>query len=185
MFFMKRVLQAATLLAMFFANSSPAEEVLYLHCFRPTYGQKVVTDPKRSGDSSPATPPTAMVTLRVVVGVPFEVITKPYQGVSGRIDRENGALVAKFKGSFGSSSHSYSGAVEAEKVFDPKLDGFASAILPFRFVFSAHKEIEPFLKAQSELDAKKLEEATEMTKRNLEIHKARQEAEVKEGVSGE
>jgi hypothetical protein len=118
---------------------------------------------------TPATPPKALATLKVVVGEPFKFTAdQPHQGVSGCIERENGKLVVTLEGSFGSSRHGFSGTVEAEKAFDPEMKAFSSAVTPFRCVFSAGKEIEPFLKAQAELDAKKLEEAARRTKRNMD-----------------
>ena len=55
-----------------------------------------------------------------------------------------------------------------------KYSWVSGAVFRCRCVFSKHKDIDPFLKAQAGIDAKKLEEATELTRRNTEKRKAGQ-----------
>ncbi len=168
------------------AAQSTGGEVLYLHCFRATGGQKVVVDPNSAQDKSPATPPARLIALRVSVESDFAVVVGDRgDKISGRISRNNGSLNATLEGSFG-SGFKFSGKVEIEKVFDPELTWFSGAVFPCRCVFSKHQEIESFLKAQAELDAKSLEEATERTRKNqrrekesAEPHPASQESPAK------
>jgi hypothetical protein len=152
---------------------TPGVETLYLHCFSPTTGQRIVYDDSPPYHGDPPTPPKALVSLKVVVGTSFEVMTGEYSGVSGRIDRKDGALVAAFETSFG-SRHRFAGTVEPEKIFEPEVMAFSGAVWGIRCVVSTSKEIGPFLKAQAELDAKRLAEATERSKRNIELHRAAQ-----------
>lgn len=140
-------------------------EILYLHCFRTTWGMKV--PPTRDG--TPATPPERMLTLRVTPGVEFEVhVGKFNDQVKGMVSRTGDALHAKLQGGFGSSVHAFEGKVELEKPFDPDLLGFSSAVMPFRVVLSKSMDIEPFLEKQPEIDQRKLEKATKITRENEE-----------------
>lgn len=150
------------------------DEVLYLHCFRPTYGQKVVLDPKGGKDRKSEKPPVRLVTLKVDVGRPFEVICSRMDGVSGEVSTEGGSYFVRLEGAFG-SGFKFSGKVELEKAFDPDVIWFSSAVYPCRCVVSKHKDIAPFLKAQVEIDRKRLQAATELTRKNhalREIEKA-------------
>jgi hypothetical protein len=154
-------------------------ESLYLHCFRPTYGQKVILDPSEIKDATPATPPTALITLKVTLGSDFEVSIgerKFGKWLAGKTYWEGGRPMASFEGMFGTSSHGYKGPIELEKVFDPNgVTMMFSAIKPFRCVFSRHKEVKEFLDAQAILDAKQLAEATELTRKNTENRKEKAE----------
>jgi hypothetical protein len=157
-------------------------ESIYLHCFRPTYGQQVVLEPSEVKDAARATPPNALLSLKVQLGGDFEVrlgeLNRGYW-LSGKTSWEGERLMASFKGMFGSSIQSFNGPVELEKVFDPNgVLVFASGIHPFRCVFSRHQEMKPFLDAQIVLDEKRLAEATETTRINTEIHKLKAEQDV-------
>ncbi len=160
--------------------ASPQDgESLYLHCFRPTYGQKVVLDPSENKDATPATPPSALLTLKIRLGADFDVSVGERKGgylLKGKTFWEGDRLMGSFEGMFGSSSHAHSAPVRLEEVFDPNGGGaFFSAVMPFRCVFSRHKEMKPFLDAQTVLDEKRLAAATESTRKNIEIQKKKAE----------
>lgn len=142
------------------------EDILFLHCFRATSEQRVVVDPHARKDKMPATPPSRLVTLKVNVGIPFEIIDSRAHTISGQVMVDGESYRATLEGSFG-SGFKFSGRVELEKVFDTEITWFSGAVFPCRFVFSKKKDITPFLLAQVEIDAKNLEEATELTRRNL------------------
>ncbi|MCU0797885.1 MAG: hypothetical protein MUF31_18340 [Akkermansiaceae bacterium] len=158
------------------AAPPPDGESLYLHCFRPTYGQKVILDPSENKDATPATPASALLTLKIRLGSEFYVsVGERGYWLAGKTFSDGGRLMASFEGMFGSSSHVFNGPIELEKVFDPKVSAFFSAVMPFRCVFSRHKDVKPFLDAQTVLDEKRLAEATESTRKNIEIQKMKAE----------
>jgi hypothetical protein len=142
-----------------------APEILYLHCFCSTSGHQVVVDPHAPKDMTPATPPARLMTLRVNVGIPFEIIDSRTHTISGQVMVDGESHRATLKGSFG-SGFKFSGRVELEKVFDTEIAWFSGAVFPCRFVFSKNRDITPFLQLQTEIDVKNLQEATELTRKN-------------------
>lgn len=150
-----------------------APEILYLHCFHPTFGQQVVVDPHAPKDTTPATPPSRLITLKVNVGIPFEFVDSRAHGISGHIMADGDSHRATLEGGFGSGVR-FSGRVELEKVFNPEITWFSGGVFPCRFVFSKNKDISPFLSTQVEIDAKNLQRATELTQRNIKRGSVRQ-----------
>lgn len=167
--------KVAVLISIFIGQSytnaraeGEAKDILFLHCFRSTSGQQVVVDPHAPRDKTPATPPSRLMTLKVNVGIPFEIIDSCAHSISGQVMVEGESHRAALEGSFG-SGFKFSGPVELEKVFDTEITWFSGAVFPCLFVFSKNKDITPFLQAQTEIDAKNLREAIELTRRNLNL----------------
>ena len=98
-----------------------AKDILYLHCFHPTFGQQIVADPDAPTDMTPATPPSRLATLKVNVGIPFEFIDSRAHGLSGQIMADGDFHRATLEGGFGSGFR-FSGRVELEKVFDTEIE---------------------------------------------------------------
>ena len=146
------------------------EDTLYLHCFTQTTGMQVVYDDSPR-DLTKETPPTKLVTLRVSVDKAFEaLIGSGYHQLEGIVTMKDGELYITLSGGF-RSGFAFSGNVEMEKVFDPKITWFSGAANTPRCVLSKHKEIQPFLKAQATIDAERLRQALELSKKNIESYK--------------
>ena len=127
------------------ASDTPASkqetEVLYLHCM-DSLGDK------------------RLFTLMVTVGSPFEVgLDESANGslIAGRIKRTNDILEATLTGN-GGSGFEFSGKVELERLYDTEMTWFAGAMYNYAFVFSRHREVEPFLKSQAVIGAQHREE---------------------------
>ena len=138
--------------ALVIALGSPfcvAEEALYLHCFNRTTGQ--ASHNGNPGEVSEETPPTRLITLRVESGSDFEALLDGHHHLSGRISQKDGSFEVVLEGAF-RSGFAFSGKVELESVFDPKMTWFSGAVLTPRCVLSTHKEIEPFLEKQGTAD---------------------------------
>lgn len=97
-------------------GKSGQAEVLYLHCFRQTTGQRVVVDKAAANDTEPAISPKRLVTLKVDLDRPFEVVFSSMHRVSGRVGKVDGELVVKLEGAFG-SGFEFSGKVKVGEVF--------------------------------------------------------------------
>jgi hypothetical protein len=159
---MKLIATVALVFMTLLLARTGAEEILYLHCFQPTYGHKI--DPKPGEE--PATPPARLIPLRVTPGSDFEAMWGVRgHAIAGRVSRNKDSLDITLQGNCG-SGFAFNGKVEVEKVFDPGLTWFSGVVFPCRCVLSKHKEIEPFLQAQAATDAKKLEEATASSHQN-------------------
>ena len=141
------------------------QEFLYVHCFRKTWGMRV---PSPNADKDPPTPPKALLTLRVYPDVEFELLggESSYR-LKGLVSQErNGVVKVKLEGAFGNSVHVFDGEAKLDEPFDPEVRAFASMVTPFRVAISGNRDIEPYLKKQAELDAKRLEEAIRITREN-------------------
>jgi hypothetical protein len=70
-------------------------ETLYLHCFSPTTGQRIVYDDSPPYNGKPPRPPAAIVTVKALVGTPFEAKVGEHGSVSGRIDPKGAGGVGR------------------------------------------------------------------------------------------
>jgi hypothetical protein len=147
-------------------------EVIYLHCFTQTTGQKIVLESDAHPDLSPATPPQRIFTQKITLGSDFEVPifgNKPPM-VTGRITRDMDELNAEIRID-GVSAGEYSCKVELDKIFDKKAAWLGGCLYRYRYVISKNPVIDPFLKKQAAIDAKRLQEATERTRKNRELYR--------------
>lgn len=129
------------------------EGVVYLHCFRSSRGLS------SNLDSSEATPPQRILSMRLTLDRPIDVSVSPQsKGISGVIRHREKGFFVSLTGRFGTSSHGFEGEVVLDEIFDPILEGFSGAVNPFRCVISTSKDITPFLRAQAKADAELNEE---------------------------
>ena len=161
-----------TLSIVFCSVLSAEEDVFYLHCFSPTYGQAIQWEgsPKVEKPTAPA----RLITLKVQIDQDFEAILHDQSGVSGKISKVDGSMAVDIKGSFG-SGFEFSGKVELNSIFETHLTWFSGAAFTTLCVLSKDKNIEPFLKAQANADSARLERKTKESKRNAEEHRKKAE----------
>ncbi len=153
------------LLLISFGTAICADEKLYLHCFSPTYGQQIQLE--GSPKMEEPTPPARIITLNVPIGSDFEAILPRHRYVSGKVTRVNEGMIIVLEGFFG-SGFAFSGNVQLESVFKPRVTAASGVVSTPLCVLSKHKEIGPFLKAQAGADIERLKQATEQTKRNVQ-----------------